>query len=172
MGFSRSCSLGSLRFFRFNGFYGSVGSLSSGICGAALLPMAAARSHKELICWQRAYELKLHVYELLRRGTVTQDFDFSDQRKESASSAPRLIAEGFGRYYPAEFAKYLRLANGELKETIESLDDGVDRRHFTKDQVIPLQRLAKRSSKAASRLIAYLATADALKEPPRRKGRR
>jgi four helix bundle protein len=149
-----------------------VGSLSSGICGAALLRMAGARSHKELICWQRAYELKLQVYERLRRGTVTQDFDFSDQLKESASSAPRLIAEGFGRYYPAEFSKYLRLANGELKETVESLDDGVDRRHFTKDQVIPLQRLAKRSSKAASRLIAYLAIADALKEPPPRKRRR
>jgi four helix bundle protein len=136
--------------------------------------MAAARSHKDLICWQRAYELKLLVYELLRRGTVTQDFDFRDQLKESASSAPRLMAEGFGRYYPAEFSKYLRFANGELKETIESLDDGVDRRHFTKDQVIPLQRLAKRSSKAASRLIGYLVTADPLKEsPPRRKrGRR
>ena len=84
--------------------------------------MAAARSHKDLICWQRAYELKLEVYELLRRGTVTHDFDFRDQLKESASSAPRLIAEGFGRYYPAEFSKYLRFANGELKDTIESLD--------------------------------------------------
>jgi four helix bundle protein len=84
--------------------------------------MAAARSHKELICWQRAYELKLPVYELVRIGTVTHDFDFTDQLKKSASSAPRLIAEGFGRYYPAEFSKYLRLANGELKETVESLD--------------------------------------------------
>jgi four helix bundle protein len=149
-----------------------VRSLSSGIGGAAVLHMAAARSHKDLICWQRAYELKLQVYELLRRGTVTQDFDFRDQLKESASSAPRLIAEGFGRYYPAEFSKYLRLANGELKETVESLDDGVDRRHFTKDQVIPLQRLAKRSSKAASRLIAYLATADAPNKLPPRRGRR
>jgi four helix bundle protein len=132
--------------------------------------MAAARSHKDLICWQRAYELKLQVYKLLRRGT--QDFAFRDQLKESASSAPRLIAEGFGRYYPAEFSKYLRFANGELKETVESLDDGVDRRHFTKDQVIPLQRLAKRSSKAASRLIAYLATADAPNKLPPRRGRR
>jgi len=134
--------------------------------------MAAARSHKELICWQRAYELKLQVYELLRTGTVTRDFDFQNQLKDSASAAPRLIAEGFGRYYPAEFSKYLRLANGELKETIESLDDGVDRRHFTTDQVIPLQRLAKRSSKAASRLIAYPATMDALKDLPPRRGRR
>jgi len=90
--------------------------------------MAGARSHKDLICWQRAYELKLLVYELLRTGTVTRDLRFRDQLRESASSAPRLIAEGFGRYYPGEFSRYLRLANGELKETIESLDDGVDRR--------------------------------------------
>jgi four helix bundle protein len=62
------------------------------------------------------------------------------------------MAEGFGRYYPAEFARYLRLANGELAETLESLDDGVHRRHFTEDQIVPIQRLAKRSSKAACRL--------------------
>jgi len=134
--------------------------------------MAGARSHKDLICWQRAYELKLHVYELLRVGTITRDFKLREQLRESAGAAPRLIAEGFGRYYPAEFSKYLRFANGELQETIESLDDGVDRRHFTQDQVIPLQRLAKRSSKAISRLIKYLGTADAPGErptPPRRR---
>jgi four helix bundle protein len=133
--------------------------------------VAGARSHKELICWQRAYELKLQVYELLRTGTVTHDFDFTDQLKESASSAPRLIAEGFGRYYPAEFSKNLRLANGELKETVESLDDGVDRRHFTKDQIVPIQRLAKRSSKAACRLAAYLDKADPPSGPPPRRRR-
>jgi len=118
--------------------------------------VAGARSHKELICWQRPYELKLGVYELADRDSVKRDFKFRGQLRESASSAPRLIAEGFGRYYPAEFAKYLRMANGELKETIESLDDGVDRKHFTRDDVIPLQRLAKRASKAASGLIKYL----------------
>jgi four helix bundle protein len=78
-------------------------------------------------------ELKLAVYELVRSPSSTRDVKFRDQLTESASSAPRLIAEGFGRYYPAEFAKYLRLANGELEETIESLDDGVDRRHCTNE---------------------------------------
>jgi four helix bundle protein len=134
--------------------------------------MAGARSHKDLICWQRAYELKLHVYELLRAGTITGDIKLREQLRESAAAAPRLMAEGFGRYYTAEFSKYLRFANGELQETIESLDDGVDRRHFTRDQVIPLQRLAKRSSKAATRLIAYLRTADAPDGSSPAKGRR
>jgi four helix bundle protein len=82
------------------------------------------------------------------------------------------MAEGFGRYYPAEFARYLRLANGELAETIESLDDGVDRTHFTKEQIIPVQRLAKRSSKAAGRLAAYLDKADPPNGPPPTRRRR
>ena len=114
--------------------------------------MAGARSHKELIAWKRAYELKLGVYDLIRVGTITRDLDLKDQLQRSASAAPRLIAEGFGRYYPSDFSRYLKQANGELKETIESLDDGIDRRHFTKEQVLPLQRLALRSSKAANPL--------------------
>jgi four helix bundle protein len=139
---------------------------------AALPVMAGVRSHKDLIAWQRAYELKLQVYDLIRVGTITRDLDLRDQLKESASAAPRLIAEGFGRYYPAEFSRYLRLANGELQETIESLDDGVDRRHFTKNQVLPLRRLALRSSKAATRLIAYLRTAEPPHDPRPQKQRR
>jgi hypothetical protein len=57
---------------------------------------------------------KLQVYELLSNGSVTRGFQFGIN-SESASAAPRLIAEGFGRYYPA-VSKYLRPANGELKE--------------------------------------------------------
>ena len=82
------------------------------------------------------------------------------------------MAEGFGRYYPGEFARYLRLANGELTETVESLDDGVDRKHFTNEQIIPIERLAKRSSKAASRLAEYLDNSDPPNGPSPRRRRR
>lgn len=125
-----------------------------------LLPvMAAARSHEELIAWQRAHELKLGVYALIESGPVVDDEEFCEQIRRSARSAPRLIAEGFGRYVPGEFRKYLRWANGELKETMDALRDGVDSGYFTPDEILPLQRLAKRSSKAATNLIAYLGTA-------------
>jgi four helix bundle protein len=134
--------------------------------------MAAARSHKELICWQRAREAKVLVCQLIRATTARHDFEFRRQLREAAGSAPRLMAEGFGRYYPAEFARYLRLANGELAETVECLDDGVDRRHFTQDQIVPIQRLAKRSSKAASRLAAYLDHSDPPNGPPPPRRRR
>ena len=127
-----------------------------------------ARTHTELIAWQLAHELKLAVYGLIESGPITRNADLREQLRRSASNAPRNIAEGFGRYLPDDFIRYLRFANGELRETYEGLQDGCDRRCFTREQVLPLQRLSKRASKAASRLIAYLKTANAPGEPRRR----
>jgi len=131
--------------------------------------MAGARSHTEIIAWQLAHDLKLRVYELIEHGPITRHGQLRDQLQRSAANAPRAIAEGFGRYLPDDFSRYLRYANGELKETFDGLQDGYDRRCFTREQVEPLQRLSKRASKAATRLIGYLKNADAPGEPRRRR---
>ncbi|MET0214239.1 MAG: four helix bundle protein, partial [Vicinamibacterales bacterium] len=55
-----------------------------------------ARSFDELDTWQLSNELKLGVYELIRKPIVQRDLDFRDQMQDSARSAPRNIAEGFG----------------------------------------------------------------------------
>ena len=132
--------------------------------------MKGARSHEELICWQLAYELKLAVYALIETGSIARDFELRDQLRSAAASAPRQMAEGFGRYYPADFAKFLRGANGELKELQDALRDGVDRGHFALERIVPLLRLSKRASKATTSLIAYLRTSKPPHEkPPRRR---
>jgi four helix bundle protein len=134
--------------------------------------MKGARSHEELIVWQLAYELKLRVYELIRTPAIRRDLNLHDQLRNAAGSAPRLVAEGFGRYLPGDFARYLRTANGELKEIFDALRDAVDRGYVTQEQIVPLQRLSKRASKAASGLIKYLRTATPPNEQPRRTSRR
>jgi four helix bundle protein len=131
--------------------------------------MAGARSHTELIAWQLANELKLAVYALIDRGAIGRHPQLRDQLQRSASNAPRAIAEGFGRYLPDDFTRYLRYANGELKETCDGLQDGCDRRCFTQEQIAPLLRLSRRATKASTRLIAYLKTANAPGEPRRRR---
>jgi four helix bundle protein len=120
--------------------------------------------------WQLAYELKLGVYALIRTRPLAGDRRLVDQLRSAASSAPHLIAEGYGRYFPREFSRYLRNANGELKETFDALRDAVDRGYLVPDQIIPLQRLSRRASKAATELIKYLRTAKPPHEiPPRRR---
>jgi len=131
--------------------------------------MSGARSHEELIVWRLSYELKQGVYTLIRSGPITDDRKLFEQLRSASSSAPRLIAEGYGRYFPREFSRYLRNANGELKETFDALRDGVDRGYFEQSQIVPLQRLSRRASKAATELIKYLRTAKPPNErPPRR----
>jgi four helix bundle protein len=130
--------------------------------------MSGARSHEELIVWRLSYELKQGVYALIRSGPITDDRKLFEQLRGAASSAPRLIAEGYGRYFPREFSRYLRNANGELKETFDALRDAVDRGYLEQSQIVPLQRLSRRASKAATELIKYLRTAKPPNETPPR----
>jgi four helix bundle protein len=118
-----------------------------------------AHSFHELDAWQLSNDLKLGVYELLRDPDVQRDVEFRGQIQNAAASAPRNIAEGFGRYLPREFSQYLRIANGSLMETSNHLRDGCDRGYFTADEIEPLLRLARRASAAVTRLIRYLQTA-------------
>jgi four helix bundle protein len=78
--------------------------------------------------------------------------------QDSARSAPRNIAEGFGRYLPREFSQYSRVANGSLMETSNHLRDGYDRGYFTRAEIEPLLILARRASAAVTRLLRYLRT--------------
>ena len=133
--------------------------------------MRGARSIQELIAWQLADELKVRIYQLIARGPIARDRELCDQFRRAASSARALIAEGFGRYLPRDFSRYLRSANGELNEILDCLKDGIDRGYLNEEEVAPLRRLAKRASKAATRLIAYLRTSSAPHEPRGRASR-
>ena len=120
-----------------------------------------ARSFTELDAWRLANELKLGVYQLIRCGDARRDFEFRNQIRNAAASAPRNIAEGFGRYLPRDFSQYLRIANGSLMETSNHLQDGCDRGYFKAVDVEPLRTLARRASAAVTSLIRYLQTAQA-----------
>ena len=68
--------------------------------------MAGVRRYQDLIVWQLSRELRREVLALIKTGPVTRDFKFRDQIRDSASSGPRNIAEGFSRFNPAEFAHF------------------------------------------------------------------
>lgn len=118
-----------------------------------------ARSFTDLDCWKLANQLKLGVYALIKSGDAAVDFEFRNQIRNAAASAPRNIAEGFGRYQPREMSQYLRVANGSLMETSNHLQDGVDRGYFTPSDIEPLVTLARRASAATTRLMRYLKSA-------------
>jgi four helix bundle protein len=110
-----------------------------------------AKRYEELEAWQLCRQLADEVAALLTTRKASADFDLFNQLK-SASRAPcRNIAEGFGRYYPKEFAPFLRIAKGSLLETGEHLRDARGAGWTTTDREAELIRLRDRAVAATPR---------------------
>jgi len=128
------------------------------------VPFMVARHYRELVCWQLSNALKRRIYALIAKPPASNDFDFCRQIKGSARGAPRTISEGFGRFRPPEFARYLEFARASLIETQNHLDDALDNEYITDETHHERFRLADRAIGATTKLQQYLKTC---KEPPR-----
>jgi len=114
------------------------------------------RRYRDLECWQLASELKMRVYAATTADGVRRDRRFCDQIRDAARGGPRAIAEGFARFRPADFARFLEYARASLIETQNHLDDARDCRYIdsaTHDELIVL---ADRAIGAVTSLRRYL----------------
>lgn len=110
----------------------------------------------DLIVWQLAEELRREIVLLVDRPTVRRDFKFRDQIVPAASSVAANIAEGYGRAAHTDFARFVGIAIGSLRETETWIRDGLDRRCWTADEVETALRLCKRLTVGLGRLRTYL----------------
>ena len=117
-----------------------------------------AKRFEELTCWQLSVELKCALYERFETPTVRADARFYHQIRESARSAPANIAEGFARFQPGDFARFLEIARGSLAETQNHLRDARDLSYITTADYTTLLALSDRAIGATTRLIVYLKT--------------
>ena len=119
-----------------------------------------ARRFEELDSWQLSVELRDAILDLTESGKAARDFDFRDQIRDACRSAPRNIAEGFGRFKPKPFAYSMRVACGSLQETRNHLKDGRSRGYFTDADVDRLLKLLNRALRASEGLLRYLDSCD------------
>jgi four helix bundle protein len=101
-------------------------------------------------------ELQRLVLSFLERPPLAHHFKLRDQMDDAVSSAPRNIAEGFGRFQGKEFAHFLKIALGSLAETQNHLLDARERGYITSDELERCRVLAKRAIAATTRLRKYL----------------
>jgi four helix bundle protein len=121
-----------------------------------------AQRYQDLDCWQLSNELKQRVYAFIAKPPASKDFEFCDQIRRSARGAPRTISEGFGRFRPKEFARYMEFARASLMETQNHLGDALDSHYITAEEHQSLFNLADRAIGASTKLHQYLTTC-----PPR-----
>jgi four helix bundle protein len=73
-------------------------------------------NHTELRVWQYAMKLVILVYEHSRTYPSDERFGLTLQIRKAAVSVPANIAEGAARGTTAEFARFVRIAQGSLAE--------------------------------------------------------
>ena len=120
-----------------------------------------ARRFEDLIVWQLAYKIQQGVFAFTSKPPASKDFKYCNQIRESSRSARKNISEGFGRFYPKEFARFLRNAGGSLHETKDHLLEGHKSKYLSDAEFERLFRLTLRAIKGCNRFIAYLRTAKA-----------
>jgi len=122
-----------------------------------------AKTFRELRAWQLAYAFKLRIYDLIEGTSISNDDRIESQLREGAASAPSQIAEGFGRFDPMDFARFVKMARASLVECQNHLQDAVDRRHITESMRRDHDKLAQDALMEIGGLLDYLQSPEAKK---------
>jgi len=68
------------------------------------------KSYKELIVWQRSFELVVEVYLLTKKFPSSELYCLVSQMRRAAISIPSNIAEGYCRGSRKEFSQFINIA--------------------------------------------------------------
>lgn len=78
--------------------------------------MENIKDFKDFFLWQRAMDLVVEVYDLVKKLPKEELFALSDQIRRAVISIPSNIAEGQGRNSSKEFIHFLSIAKGSKAE--------------------------------------------------------
>lgn len=126
----------------------------------------------DLRAWQACNVYKNAVYRLCAEGSLSIDWARRRQLEESVSGPPGHIAEGFGRFNPADFARFAVLARSSLMESQNHLRDAVDKGYITEDTRLGHDTLAEAALEEVTGLMEYLQSPEALRNARRARERR
>ncbi len=76
----------------------------------------ASQSVQRFKVWRNSIDLVLVCYRLSAMLPAQERFGLISQIRRAASSVPANIAEGFGRWNARDFARFLAIASGSLRE--------------------------------------------------------
>jgi four helix bundle protein len=126
----------------------------------------------DLRAWQVCRAYKLAVYRLCSQGTLATDVRLRKQLEDAVAGPPGHVAEGFGRFSPPDFARFLVMARASLMESQNHLSDAVDKGHINEEIHAAHNRLAENALEEVTGLMEYLQSPEALRNARRARERR
>jgi four helix bundle protein len=93
-----------------------------------------ARSYRELLVWQKAKALAVHIYQATDQFPRVETYGLTSQIRRAAVSVASNIAEGQGRLTSGEFLHFLGQARGSLLELDTQLAIALDLNYLNLDR--------------------------------------
>ena len=103
---------------------------------------------EDLVAWQLAVKLQTVTDAYCEKPQIQRDFKFRDQLADAGASAPRNIAEGFGRFYHPDFARFARIARASEEEVLNHLIRARNKRYITEEELDIGAHAARKALKA------------------------
>jgi four helix bundle protein len=130
------------------------------------------RRFTQLRAWQACTAYKKAVYAICEDGALSQDWKRRGQLEDSVAGPPGHLAEGFGRFSPADFARFVVIARSSLMESQNHLIDLVDKKYIEAATREELDALAQAALQEVTGLMEYLQCPEALRNARRARERR
>lgn len=105
------------------------------------------RSHRDLIVWQKAVDLAVLIYDLVKTFPPNERYGFTSQLTRAATAVSANIAEGNARGSRREYAHFVGIARGSLMEVDSYLTIATRIGYITDQQAQPLFDLITEISK-------------------------
>lgn len=120
--------------------------------------MASFKRFEDIQAWQKARVISKQIYLISADGTFSRDFDLRSQIRRSAVSIMSNIAEGQGRRTDKDFAHFLNISLGSIKETKSHLYIALDLEYISPEAFNELYSKLDEVGKMVFALCAHLRT--------------
>ncbi|HYU79542.1 MAG TPA: four helix bundle protein [Vicinamibacterales bacterium] len=117
-----------------------------------------ARHFSDLAAWQLSASLRDRIHELTDRGAAKTNRAFYNDIRDAASGIPNSVAEGHGRFTPADNRRFLNIARASLAEVQNRLLEGKRRKYWSDVDFSEVWALSCRAEAAIAGLMRYLGT--------------
>lgn len=112
---------------------------------------------RDLKVWQKARALRNECAKLARTQFPKEEkFLLTDQLIRSSRSVTAQISEGHGRYHYQENIQRLRMARGELVETMDHLTVALDEKYISTEEFERMLELSREVERMLNGYIKYL----------------
>ncbi len=115
-------------------------------------------SYKELTVWQKAIDLVVEVYRIVKLLPKEETYALSDQMRRAAVYIPSNIAEGNARKSKKEYVNFLSIAQGSRAELQTQLIICEKLNYINGEELQVIMSLSDEVGKMLNSMIKVLAT--------------